>query len=352
MQLSDSCMMTEGSIVAYLQWEQSRGVTENALRRCRRFTASLYEWLPENKIITKELLLTWRQNLKDQGYAPDTEQNYVKGVNRYLDYMGLSDLRFQKGRLKDITGMQFGSLTALEPTGKRKRKDVVWRCRCSCGMEAEFPATRLLTGNTLSCGCLRGEHLKKVNQYYEGTSIRMSLTEQVRSTRAESGYTGVTRKRDKWLAYIRYKGQYYSLGCYFRKEDAIQARARGKELVQKDAMGLLEFYEELHKDDPVLPNRIQIQGMKKEPEDRMRQKSATSALRSNNTSGYVGVSRKRDKWTAKITWQKKTYQLGNFENLEQAVAARRDAERLLQEDRLLFLEKYGIQKDFNICKTK
>lgn len=62
-------------------------------------------------------------------------------------------------------------------------------------------------------------------------------------------------KRDKWQAYITYKGKHYSLGCYTELEDAIKARARGKELVQADAMELLELYKEMHKQDAVLPER-------------------------------------------------------------------------------------------------
>ena len=117
---------------AYIQYEQERGATENALRRYRRCVSSLYEWLPEEKQITKDLLLAWRQNLKVLGYTSQTELNYVKGVNRYLDYIGCSKLRFSRGKAKDIAGQQFGYLTAIEPTGEKNRNDYVWRCICRC----------------------------------------------------------------------------------------------------------------------------------------------------------------------------------------------------------------------------
>lgn len=334
------CRMSPGSISDYVQWEQSRGASDSALRQCRRFTASLYDWLPGDKTITKELLLGWRQGLKDRGYSPNTELNYVKGINRYLDYIGRSDLRFNRGRAKNIAGMQFGYLTAIEPTGEKLRKDYVWRCRCQCGKMAEFPATRLLTGNTLSCGCLRGAHLKLFNQCCDGTSIRMSMEERVHSTRAESGYTGVTRKRDKWKAYIRYKGRSYSLGCYTALEDAVKARARGKELVRLDAMGLLDFYEELHRNDPPRPDRAAVRRAQEEPVTEHRTGPRPRAMRSNNTSGCPGVSRKRDKWSSKITYQKHTYHLGTFDTIDRAIAARQEAEALLTADPVRFLEQY------------
>lgn len=327
-----SYVMTSDSIAAYIQHEQDGGASANSLRNFKRVTSSLFEWLPEDKSITKDSLLAWRQNLKDHGYTPQTELNYVKGINRYLDYMGYSDLRFNRGKAKNIAGQQFGYLTAIEPTGEKYRRDYIWRCRCKCGKEVEYTATRLLTGNTVSCGCLRGEHFKEINKYIAGTSLRQSIEEQVRSTKAMSGYTGVTLKHGKWKAYIKYKGQDISLGCYTKLEDAVKARARGKELVQKDALGLLDFYEELHKDDPARPDRAEIRRQQKASKEEVAPTSATGATRSNNTSGYPGVHKKRDKWVAKITYRQKTYQLGSFSSLDEAVDARQMAERTLQND--------------------
>lgn len=342
--MSASCVMTPENVASYIHYETERGMNQNAIRRCKRCTASLFEWLPEEKIITKEQLLAWRQNLKALGYSADTELNYVKGINRYLDYIGASALRFNRGKAKDIAGQQFGYLTAIEPTGKKNRKDLIWKCRCKCGKEVEYPATRLLTGNTLSCGCLRGEHLKLVNKYFDGTSLRQSLEEQVYSTRAQSGYTGVTTKRGKWRAYIRYKGQNVSLGCYEKLEDAVKARARGKELVQLDAMGLLDFYEELHKEDPGRPTRAQVKAERKEIKKENPIPSGNRAIRSNNTSGCPGVYKKREKWSARITYQKVTYQLGDFEEFAQAVNIRKEAERTLENDPLGFSDWVLLQR--------
>lgn len=329
---SSDHVMTSDSIAAYLQYERDRGVSADALRNFRRVTGSLYEWLPEDKVITRKQLLAWRQSLKDHGYTAQTQENYVKGINRYLDYAGCSDIRFNRGRAKDLAGKQFGYLTAIEPTGAKYRKDIVWRCLCKCGREAEYPATRLLTGNTVSCGCLRGEHLRSVNMYCGGTSLRQSMKEQIHSTQSQSGYTGVTIKRGKWAAYIKYKGKHISLGSYTNLEDAVKARARGKELVQMDAMGLLDVYEELHKDDPERPDRARVREQHREPKQEPPAASLLPAVRSNNTSGCPGVHRRRGKWSAKITHQKVTYQLGDYKTIEEAIAVRKEAEQALRQD--------------------
>lgn len=58
-----------------------------------------------------------------------------------------------KGHIKDLTGQRFGRLMAIEPTDKRSRGHVVWKCLCDCGNECMIVASHLVSGNTQSCGC-------------------------------------------------------------------------------------------------------------------------------------------------------------------------------------------------------
>ena len=76
-----SCVMTSEIVAAYIQHEKDRGASADSIRNYKRVTRSLYEWLPEEKVITKKQLLAWRQSLKDHGYTSQTQQNYVKGIN-------------------------------------------------------------------------------------------------------------------------------------------------------------------------------------------------------------------------------------------------------------------------------
>ena len=55
---------------------------------------------------------------------------------------------------RDITGQRFGKLTAIRPTEKRKRKVVVWECKCDCGNVVYVVYSNLKKGETKSCGCL------------------------------------------------------------------------------------------------------------------------------------------------------------------------------------------------------
>jgi len=67
-------------------------------------------------------------------------------------------------RCADLTGRQFGRLTAIEIVGRDKYKNVLWMCQCVCGGKSIVPAHSLLSGNTKSCGCTRKEAAKKAAQ--------------------------------------------------------------------------------------------------------------------------------------------------------------------------------------------
>lgn len=56
---------------------------------------------------------------------------------------------------EDLTGMQFGRLTAIRLSeNKTKRNRPIWVCKCSCGNIVEKPRNSLLQGEVRSCGCL------------------------------------------------------------------------------------------------------------------------------------------------------------------------------------------------------
>ena len=332
-----SYTMTLQSIGAFIQYEAGQGASASTIASYKRTVRSLYEWLPDDKTITKGLLFVWRQNLRDSGYAETSIRRYVHGINRYLNYIGGSNIRFNRSE-QDIMGKEYGYLTVVEPVGKQCDGGIIWQCRCKCGKEVERSANKLMTYQTISCGCIHGEHLRSFGKFIDGTSLRQSIEDRVYSTRSLSGYTGVTWQDGKWRAAITYKGQTFSLGCYSKLDDAVKARARGKELVQMDALGLLDIYEELHKDDPALPNLEQVKAMQTASKPVLPSKSEKTATRIDNVSGCPGVFRKKDKWAAKITHQKTVYRLGSYESLGEAVAVRKEAEHMLQENPAEFLD--------------
>jgi len=66
-----------------------------------------------------------------------------------------------KTSFKDLTGQQFGRLTAVSIQGK-KYGTYLWRCLCACGAETVVRSALLAGGHTKSCGCLQREHASRL----------------------------------------------------------------------------------------------------------------------------------------------------------------------------------------------
>ncbi len=58
--------------------------------------------------------------------------------------------------VKDLKGQRFGKLVVQEYSGSAGKKGAIWRCLCDCGTHKDVLASRLKSGNTGSCGCMRG----------------------------------------------------------------------------------------------------------------------------------------------------------------------------------------------------
>ena len=334
-------LITQEIVDAFLLAETENGASADRIRRLRAALTLLREYLALDSVVTKERLLAWREAMDGRGYAPVTVHNYVKCINRFLEFADCPQLRFPKGRRMDITGKKYGYLTALAPTGGKERGELLWQFQCECGNYVVLPATRVVQQNTLSCGCLKGLHLKKTNKYFQGTSLVQSLTEKVENPLSASGYVGVCQKRGKWQAHIKYRGVRYMLGNYEDLEDAIKARAKAKAMVMADAQGLLDFYAEWEKSLPQMPEKNREMNHKVSKVPQVDTGSTAHAKRRDNKSGQTGVSSRGNQWEARIGYQGVRYWLGCFATFEEAVAARQTAQQMLQHDPAGFVEKYG-----------
>ena len=136
----------------------------------------------------------------------------------------------------DLTGRQFGELVVVRLSDKRGNNNtLLWECRCSCGNTVYLHGYSLIHGHYKSCGCKRDEkrdkgvkeHIKK--DMIDGT--RKTALKAKINKRNKSGYKGVSwmKSRQKWIAYIGFKGKQIMLGYFDDKEDAIKARKAAEE---------------------------------------------------------------------------------------------------------------------------
>lgn len=209
----------------------------------------------------------------------------------------------------DLTGQRFGKLTALNPTDKRMDQgSVVWLCRCDCGNLKEVSARRLIRGKVKSCGCLSSP---KHGDYIGKKFGKLTVIEYAGRVRK------ITENSEKTITYWKcdcdcgntvtvaqselHSGDTQSCGC-LQKE-------RAKEALKLTDNTSAAIIERNH-----------------------------GKLRNTNSSGHTGVyyDKRTQKWAAYINFKKKRYWLGRYNKLEDAAAARCNAEEMHEN----FLKRY------------
>ena len=200
-------------------------------------------------------------------------------------------------KLIDRTGQVFGKLVVLEQAGRDNLKKVLWRCRCECGNETVVVSGSLVTGNTTSCGCI-------VPNFKHGGTGKGSYN----TWRAMIRRCTVPTDKD----YPRYGGRGISV-CPAWLEYANFVADMG-EPTGDETLDRINVYGNYS------PDNCRWAGVQTQ--------NRNTRLRSNSTTGHIGVTAVGKKFMAKITVGKKSYYSKTFANLEEAVAARKELERL------------------------
>ena len=210
---------------------------------------------------------------------------------------------------------RYGKLVTKKIVGKTKHRQNLWECECDCTNIISVSSASLSTGNTKSCGCLHSESMRMM-----GESLR-NLNEYDLTGEYGIGYTS--------------KGEEF----YFDLEDF--------DLIKNYTWGYNEDgYVLTHPFGETVRMNMLVMGSNGEKDvdhrNHIHHDNRKSNLRvcehfeniihsktySNNTSGRKGVywDKNRNKWMAILTHNKKTEHLGRFDNFEDAVKAREDAE--------------------------
>ena len=181
---------------------------------------------------------------------------------------------------EDLTDRQFGKLTVKKYIGNGK-----WLCQCECEKFTEVLAANLKKGHTTSCGCARGTGI--VGRQFGKLKVIEQLPDRKYLCECECGNTA-----------IRVYGSLVS-------KRTVECDNCAK-ISQANAVR-----EKLFKDG-TQPSRIELN------------KLPTKA----NKSGIVGVNwdKSRGKWQASLRFKGHKYNLGRFEKIEDAMAARKAAE--------------------------
>lgn len=208
----------------------------------------------------------------------------------------------------DLTGQRFGMLVVTaqaESTATGQRR---WVCRCDCGNERIVMGSNLKRGTTVSCGCKRYKNL-------EGQKIG-KLTVIGRSDKY--GSRG-KRKTQLWECKCECGAITYKATDTLTNPDISMCQDCANKYAASKARANAGF-----KDGTQLTKIVDM--------------TPTAA----NTSGVRGVyyEKKINKWRARLRFKGKTMSFGTFTHFEDAVFARKEAEKIYFGE---FLEANGLE---------
>jgi hypothetical protein len=223
-----------------------------------------------------------------------------------------------KSQRIDLIDQVFGRLTVIKETDSyinpKGKKYLKWLCKCECGNLIEVVGNHLKKGNTKSCGCFQKERVTELKTKH-GCSNKGKVTKE---------YIAYTSMKARTLNPKHENYKYYG--------------ARGITVCDRwldPEYGFKYFLEDIgyapsskHSLD-----RIDVNGCYCKENCRWTTRTVQSInqrISSKNKSGTRGVHwcKKRKKWCAAIRVNYKHINLGSFSNIEDAIAARKEAEEI------------------------
>lgn len=261
---------------------------------------------------------------------------------------------------RDLTGQRFGRLVCLKPSSQRDAQGgTQWLCRCDCGKECLASTHQLTSGYRKSCGCLGHPPLKALAGQRFGMLTVLEYAGKwggVHRWRCKCdcgqesvvGQTLLQSGKTKGYGCNGYVAPGNLTGQIFGNLTAV------KKIVDENGLVFWRCRCACGKDTLVRQTNL-VSGHTKSCGclqrdvilDNLRLMDGTSITMlkatldkrlSSNTSGYTGVywNGKSQKWRAQITFQGKTYYLGSFRDIADAVKIRQEAEEAIFQTALPF----------------
>lgn len=227
---------------------------------------------------------------------------------------------------EDLIGKRFGRLTIKNMI--RQGKTIFYECLCDCGAKKVVRKGDITRGNIKSCGCLSRDRAKLLNKKHNKWKFVGDIAIGTTSTGIDFYIDLADYEKCKdicWFGnYDRHTNSYYIYGTQNNKKISLHQFLLGK----KDGFVID------HKNHNTIDNRRKNLRMVTLSENAMNQK-----IKSNNTSGAKGVRwhKATQKWQVGIGVGKKQIYLGVYENFEDAVKVRKDAE-------IKYFGEYGLER--------
>lgn len=242
----------------------------------------------------------------------------------------------------DITGERSGRLVALYYDHSDKYGKAVWMCQCDCGRFTKVLASSIRGKHIQSCGCSQKEHITKLDKDRKKYNDYAFCGDIVFGKLSNSEDSFIVDRDD----YEKIKDCYWYLDSdgYVKGHDP---RVNKTVKLHKIICGESRVD---HKDRNKLNNKKDnLRGCTQQ------ENVINRSIGKNNKTGFVGITKRENKWIANITYGGKQHYLGIFDDINDAIVARLKAEcehfGEYAPQRHLF-QKYDIAEDLEDAKDE
>jgi len=93
---ADGAVLTPEILADYAAKLRAQGRREDSVRSCERTMNQFYDSLPEDKLVSKDTLQNWRDQLLAEQYAVRSVNSKVSTINALLESMGCREYQVTK----------------------------------------------------------------------------------------------------------------------------------------------------------------------------------------------------------------------------------------------------------------
>lgn len=202
----------------------------------------------------------------------------------------------------NLIGKTFNELKVIGESKERIKNQVTWDCKCSCGEMVRATTKDLTLNRKKSCGHLRHEPPANLIDLTNKTFGKLKVIGKAESLKST--------QEAKWHCLCKCGGEIDVLGSSLRN-----GRTKSCGCMLPPSKQILEVHKHIENDLTIENVRVPLLKMK---------------IPSNNKTGVKGVIRRvrnnKITYEAYITLKYKRHHLGTFDNIEDAIKARKQGE--------------------------
>lgn len=181
----------------YLKEEEKSAAT---IEKYMRDVKALYEFLPEEKEVTKELLVDFKQGLIEKGYKTTSVNSMLVAVNRFLSYINTPHLKIKLFKIqkkifcdegRELTKKEYDRLLQTAKADNNEKLFMLIQAICATGIRVS--EHQYITVEALNSGKATVYNKGKERVILISKDLRKMLLKYCKRNNIESGSIFVTK---------------------------------------------------------------------------------------------------------------------------------------------------------------